>query len=134
MIKFENRFDDYAYILASVELDDSVTELHEGQFVTFKGGKIAIATPTSKKAFIAMGSVRTGRDQVSGRIVKKISILVGPWILSVDTFDAAKTYDDDMTALTVNAEGKLTPVTASEQVVAYAIGKPENGFLRIVSA
>lgn len=134
MIKFENRFDDYAYRVASVELDDSVTELNEGQFVTFKGGKVAKATADSVKAFIAMGSVRKGRDQVSGRIVRKISVLVGPWILSVDTFDAGKSYSNDMTALTVNESGNLTPVTASEKVVAYAIGAPQNGFLRIVSA
>lgn len=134
MIKFENRFDDYAYRVASVELDDSVTELNEGQFVTFKGGKVAKASADSIKAFIAMGSVRKGRDQVSGRIVRKVSVLVGPWILSVDTFDAGKSYSNDMTALTVNESGNLTPVTGSEKVVAYAIGAPQNGFLRIVSA
>ena len=119
MIKFENRFDEYAYRVATFDLDATVTSLSEGQWVTIVGGKLVIATGTTK-AFIAMGSHRAGRDQVAGLPVKKISILVGTFILTTDEFNTSGTYGD-MTPLMITAGGILTPVVtpATDKCVAY---------------
>ena len=133
MIRAENRFDEYSYRVASVDLDPTAT-VEEGQFVTIKAGKLVLADKTSPKAFLAIGSNRKGRNQVAGKIVGKISFLVGDSVVSVSNFDATKVYTDDMTPLTVVA-GNVCPVElATDLVVAYAIGKPQNGFLRIIVA
>lgn len=133
MIKFENRYDEYAYRLANFDLDPTVAILEEGQWVTIKSGKLVVSDGT-QKSFIAMGSKRDGRDQVGGVPVKKIAVLHGKFVLSTDQFDAAGTYGD-MTALKVGAQGKLTPVTAgTDRIEAYSVGAPVEGFLRIISA
>lgn len=132
MIKKENRFDEYAYRVASLPLDESVDTVEEGQWVTVKGGKIVLATGSEPEMFLAIGSKRAGRDQVSGKAIRKISFLVGRVIVSTDQFDMTKTYSADMTALTVK-DGKLVPVTADEKVVATAIGGVNAGYLRIVT-
>lgn len=135
MIKVENRFDDYAYRVSTFPLDPTVSTLEEGQWVTLKGGKLVIATGTEKKAFIAIGSKRVGRDQVAGKIVDKVAVLMGNFVLTVSNFDSMGSYTEDMTALKIKEGGILTPTTGdTDHVVAYAIGKPINGFLRIVSA
>lgn len=135
MIKFENRFDEYAYRIASLPLHESVKTVEEGQWVTIKGGKLVLASSTDVKAFLAIGSKREGRDQVAGKIFEKISFLMGNFMLTVSNFDTAKTYSADMTALKV-VNGNLAPIedAATETTVAYAIGTPINGYLRIVSA
>ena len=153
MINFANRFDEYAYRVASRELDPSVTTLEEGQWVTVNAsGKLVVADGTTK-SFLAIGSKRVGRDQISGVSVKKISYLVGPFELTVTNFDATGTYAN-MTPLVVIADGILSPatpvtVTATtednvttyaiagsmpDKIVAYSMGAPVNGELRIVSA
>ncbi|MCX8074089.1 MAG: hypothetical protein N2749_00685 [Clostridia bacterium] len=132
MIKFENRFDEYAYRLAMFEVDPSVDSIEEGQFVTLKNGKIVLSDGT-KKSFIAMGSMRNGRDQVGGVPVKKIAILHGNYVLSTDQFDPIGTYGD-LTPLTVGPDAKLKPAGASDKVVAYSVTAPVDGFLRIISA
>ena len=133
MIRFENRFDEYAYRVSSLPLAANA-KVEEGQWVTIKDGKVALATSTDKKAFLAMGSNREGRDQVSGKIIRKISFLVGDFMLTVSNFDTGKTYQS-MTPLKV-VNGNLAPVESegTETTVAYALGAPVNGFLRIVSA
>lgn len=135
MIKFENRFDEYAYRVAQFPLDDSITSIEEGTWVTITGGKVVPATVATKKAFIAIGSKRAGRDQISGKITKKISFLSGHFILSVDKFDAAKTYGD-LTPLKIDANSVLTPTVTDDGalVVAYSVGAPVGGYLRIISA
>lgn len=131
MIKFENRFDEYAYRVATLELDPSVETLEEGQFVTVKNDKLVLANKTDKKAFIATGSHRVGRDQIAGKPVKKVAFLVGASILTITNFDARGVYGD-MVPLTVE-NGTVTPVTAeTDLVVAYSFGTPVSGGLRIL--
>lgn len=133
MIRFENRFDEYAYRVASLPLAADA-KVEEGQWVTIKNGEVVLAKSTDKKAFIAIGSNREGRDQVAGKFMRKISFLVGDFMLTVNNFNASKSYTD-MTPLKV-VDGNVEPVenTGTETVVAYALGAPVNGFLRIVSA
>ena len=131
MIRFENRFDEYAYRVASLPVaKDTVVE--EGQWVTLKNGELVLAKKTDKKAFLAIGSNREGRNQVAGTIIAKISFLVGDFMLTVSNFNTGKSYED-MTPLTV-VDGNLEPAEGNDLVVAYALGAPANGFLRIVSA
>lgn len=132
MIRFEGRFDEYSYRVATMPLHETCTEVEEGQFVTIKEGKLALAGADSVKSFIAIGSKRAGRNQVAGKACGNISFLHGNFILSVDQFDKSGTYLDDMTPLAV-ADGILTPATeANATVVAHAIGAPKNGFLKII--
>jgi len=137
MIKFEQRFDANAYRVADGVLSDTVTELNEGQWVTYDAaGELVIADDSAPHAFLAMGSVRPGRDQVAGRPVKKITFLHGPFRLETDQFDAEGTYADTMTPLTLTATGTLTDadLVAGDKVYAYAQGAPVDGFLKIYSA
>ena len=133
MIRFENRFDEYAYRVSSLPLAANA-KVEEGQWVTVKNGEVVLATSTDKKAFIAIGSNREGRDQVAGKFIRKISFLVGDFMLTVSNFNTSKSYSD-MTPLKV-VDGNLAPVESkeTETTVAYALGAPVNGFLRIVSA
>lgn len=133
MIRKEKRFDEYAYRVATMDLDESVTSLEEGQWVTPKAGKLVVATGAEKKAFLSIGSLRAGRDQVSGKATRKVSFLLGAFSLSVSNFDPSGTYSADTTALKIKAGGVLTPVSAdTDKAVAYAIGVPVNGYLRII--
>ena len=134
MIKKENRFDEYSYRVASLPLDPSVERIEEGQWVTIKGGKLVLAGADTKKAFIAIGSKREGRDQVSGKALQKVAFLVGNFMLTVSNIDLEKSYDPDMTPLKVVEGGILAPVEGDETVVAYAIGQPVAGYVRIVNA
>ena len=135
MIKFENRFDEYAYRIAYREIDPSLTSVEEGTWVTINADGKLIAADGTKKAFILIGSRRTGRDTVSGVPVKKLSYLHGVFELSTDKFDVAKTYTE-MTPLVVE-DGIVRPfVDASDKsylIEAYALGAPANGLLRICS-
>lgn len=133
MIRFENRFDEYAYRVASLPLAANA-KVEEGQWVTVEKDEVVLATDSTKKAFLAIGSNREGRDQVAGKFMRKISFLVGDFMLTVNNFDKAKTYES-MTPLKV-VDGDLAPVedAATEITAAYALGAPVNGFLRIVSA
>ena len=131
MIRFENRFDEYAYRVATLPLGDNV-KVEGGRWITIKGGKIVIANKTDAKAFMAIGSNREGRDQVAGKFIKNISFLVGDFMVTVDTFDKTKTYGD-MTPLTA-VDGVLAPAGENETVLAYCLGAPKNGFIRIVNA
>ena len=137
VIKFENRFDEYSYRVATRYIDPSVTRLEEGQWVTLNDqGKVVISDGSSK-SFIATGSKREGRDQVGGRAVQKVSYLHGVFELSVDNFDPAGDYaSNPITPLKVVAGGILAPWNAgdgAEKIEAYAIGQPSGGYLRIFS-
>lgn len=134
MIRKESRFDEYAYRIATIPLDESVERVEEGQWVTInEAGNVIVAGKDTKKAFICIGSKRAGRDKVSGRISRNISFLLGHFVLTVSNFDAAGDYKA-LTPLKLADEGVLTPVTApaTDIVVAYAFGAPKNGYLKII--
>ena len=136
MIKFENRYDSYAYRMASGDVDSSVTALEEGQWVTYNSsGKLVISDGT-KRSFICTASKRDGRDLISGTPVKKAAFLHGVFCLSVSNFDATKTYTE-MCPLKVTTDGILTlwvsGTDSAELIVANAVGAPTDGFLRILS-
>lgn len=134
MIRKESRWDAYAYRVGKFLLDETVEKVEEGQWVTIKGGKVVIADAESKKAFICIGSKREGRDQVSGKVMQKVSFLVGPFAgLKVTNYDTQGEYTD-MVPLCVKAEGILTPAKNNEVIVAYAVGAPVDGHLEIISA
>ena len=138
MIKFENRFDEYAYRVAYRELDNSVTELEEGKWITINDqGKVVISDGT-QKSFLCKTSLRAGRDQISGKSVRKASYYLGVFEVTVTNFDPAETYGA-MTPLCVNADGDLTPYVEGESgqpwlIAAYSLGAPVNGELRICTA
>lgn len=134
MINKENRFDEYCYRCAQLPLDESVERIEEGSFITVKNGKVVPANKDSKKAFICIGSKREGRDQVAGKMFQKISFLVGDFMLSITNFDREASYTEDMTALSVNENGVVTVASEDDKIVAYSMGAPVNGVLRIVSA
>lgn len=135
MIRFENRFDEYAYRIANRAAAASVTNLQDGQWVTLANdGRVEISNGT-KKSFLVLTSRRNGRDNLS--ITDQVSYLHGAFELSVDQFDVNGAYAA-MTPLKVNSTGVLTPwVTGTDNprfIEAYALGAPVEGFLRIVSA
>ena len=140
MIKFEQRFDEYAYRVADEYLDDSVATVEEGQWVTFNEfGKLVIAGADATKAFIAIGSKRAGRNLVGGVPVKKVAFLHGVFRLEVSNFDPAGSYNTTMTPLKIADGGILTPWDSvadagKKPIVAYAKGQPVNGYLKIFSA
>jgi hypothetical protein len=132
MINKENRFDEYSYRIAFRELDPSVTTLEEGQWITLANNKIVISDGT-KKSFLCISSSRPGRDQISGKPVKKSSYLLGAFEISVTNFDPTGTYVD-MTPLVVTTGGILAPFVAGgdvSKIEAYAINAPVAGVLRI---
>jgi hypothetical protein len=135
MIKFENRFDEYAYRIAYREIDSSISTIEEGTWVTVVDGKVVVSDGT-KRSFLCITSKRSGRDQLSGKAVTKAGYLLGNFELTVTNFDATKTYGD-MEPLVVNATGQLRPYVAATDksylIVAYALGTPVSGALRICS-
>ena len=140
MLKKHNRYDEYAYRIATLELDPSVTKLEEGQFVTVnEAGKLVIADGT-KKAFMAIGSKRVGRDQIGGVPVKKVSFLVGQHIQTTSCVDTTQTYKA-MSPLKLKADGVLTladPDKSLEpdpahKIVGYALGAlSADKFLKVI--
>lgn len=132
MINKENRFDEYSYRVAYRQLSSTVTALEEGQWVTIVNGEIVISDGTLK-SFLCTSSNRAGRDQISGKSVKKAAYLLGTFELSVTNFDPAGTYGD-MVPLMVTTGGVLTDAAPGAIVEAYAMGLPVAGVLRICSA
>lgn len=132
MIRFEGRYDEYSYRVANMPLHKSCNTVEEGQFVTIKEGALVLAGKDSKKAFLAIGSKRVGRDQVSGKASGNVSFLHGNSIVMSDQFNTSESYGDDMTPLTV-VNGVVEPsTTETDLIVGYAIGQPVNGFLKIM--
>jgi hypothetical protein len=138
MIKFEDRYDDYAYRVGQDTLADTVTgDLEEGQWVTYDTSGNLVISDGSLKSFLAIGSKRDGRNQVGGVPVKKISYLFGAYGLWTDQVNAEGTYTAAVTPLKVTTGGILTPwasaTDAANLIAAYAIGGlTDDGFLRIV--
>lgn len=137
MIKFQGKYEEYSYRVSNLEIDPSVVSLIEGQWVTKTNGKVTIADGT-KKSFLCITSMRTGRDQLSGKAEKLVAFLHGAFFdIQVDQFDATKTYVE-FTPLKVVANGQLSPwisgTDSAALLVAYSTGAPVNGFLSICSA
>ena len=140
MIRQYGRFDEYAYRTATRDLDPGVSALEEGQWVTINaaGNVIVSVGAVGTKGFLCVGSKRSGRDQVTGKPVQKVSYLNGPFELQVSNYDGGGTYTAPMTPLKVMAGGVLTNwVTGTDKVemlVAWAIGAPStDGYLTIVA-
>ena len=66
---------------------------------------------------MAIGSKRPGRDQVSGKGIRKIAYLFGHYIVATDQFDAAGDYSNSMTPLAVGDGGVLKPAGDTDIVV-----------------
>lgn len=148
MIKFENRFDAYAYREATKVLSSGLiaTNFEEGQWITLDvDGKIEISDG-SKKSFILTTSKRTGRDLVSTNAVQKGTFLLGAYEITVqnnpdsvnDTvFDSGATFAV-MAPLKVTTGGILTTwdvlTDTVDKIVAYvaAPAVAGSGLLRII--
>ena len=131
MIKFHNRYDEYAYRVSTRDLDPSVVELEEGTWVTLNAKGNIIVSDGTQKSFISIASTRTGRDTITPS--GKGGYLMGHAELSVDVFDPAGDYSAPMTPLKV-VNGQLTPwevTDGAHKIEAYSIGAPVDGFLRI---
>lgn len=156
MLKFENRYDSYAYRIASKPLADPTAYLEEGQWVTLNDSGQIVKSDGTKKSFPCLTSKRPGRDNVSTQVNARASYLHGTFELTLvnnpdateDTvFDSAKSYAA-MTPLKVDSEGRVAPWVAPVvteagamtpkndfgiEIVAYALGAPEGNTLRICS-
>lgn len=118
MLRMEARFDEYAYRIAKDNLSNTVTTLEEGQWVTYDAnGELVVAGAASVMAWISIGSKRTGRDQVAGKAIHKISYLLGTFMLETSKYDANGTYSAPVTALKLATGGILTPVTGTKTAV-----------------
>lgn len=148
MIKFENRFDGYAYREATKVLSAAIiaSGFEEGQWITLDSEGKIIVSDGSKKSFIVTTSKREGRDLVSTNPVQKGTFLFGAYEITVknnpdaeaDTcFDSAGVYAV-MDALKVTDGGILTPwesgVDAVNEIVAYVAAPvvAASGELRIL--
>lgn len=133
MIKFNSRYDAYAYRIGWFELKDGVT-LEEGQWVKLDTDNKVVIAETGDKGFLAIGSRRDGRDQVSGKAVKQVAFLHGAFALWTDKVEGSSVAP--MTPLKITTGGKLTTATLpadTGKVVAWALQQKE-GFTQIVSA
>lgn len=145
MIKFENRFNQYAYPVATRDAAAAIVSgsavLDDGTWVTIDSdGKMAVSDGT-KKSFMSLTSNRKGRDNVGNTPVSKVAYLMGVYEVTVantgdtDTvFDSAKTYAA-MTPLCVDG-GKLRPWISGTDttlaVQAYSAGAVVDGNLRVI--
>lgn len=132
-IKKNARYDQYGYRVSG-PLSRTVTELHEGQFLTLNNkGEYVIADGDAKVAWMSTSSKRTGRDQLTGQTHPMVTVLKGKVCnMQIDQFDVAGDYTAPVTKLKLNAEGKLTPSTAgTDTIVAIALGGPKDGFLTV---
>ena len=132
MIKFNSRYDAYAYRIGWFELKNGVT-LEEGQWIKLdEDGKVVIAG-AGDKGFFAIGSKRPGRDQVAGKAVNQVAFLHGAFSVWTDKVTGTV---EPMSALKIGANGILenaTLPTDAGNVVAWALQQKE-GFTQIVSA
>lgn len=136
MIRFEGRYDEYAYRVSTRRASAAIkaaAEFNDGQWVTLNNdGEVVVSDGTSK-SFIATSSKRDGRDNIT--TTGMIAYLMGTYELSTDQFDTTEDYTAAMTPLKVDGDGKLTPwddqADGAEQIEAYSISAPVDGFLRI---
>lgn len=132
MIKFNSRYDAYAYRIGWYDVAEGTT-VEEGQFVKLNAkGQVELASADGI-GFLAIGSNREGRNQVKGKAINKIAFLHGAWAVWSDQVEGVVA---PMDPLKVGDNGKLkkaTLPTDAGKVVAYAL-KQEQGFTQIVSA
>ena len=132
MIKFNSRYDAYAYRIGWFELGDNVT-LEEGQWVKLNEENKVVIAGAGDKGFLAVGSKRKGRDQVAGKAVNQVAFLHGAFSLWTDKVTGTV---DPMSPLKIAADGKLEKATLpgdAGTVVAWAL-QQKDGFTQIVSA
>lgn len=132
MIKFNSRYDAYAYRIGWFELKDGVT-LEEGQWVKLDTDNKVVIAGEGDKGFFAIGSKRPGRDQVSGKAVNQVAFLHGAFALWTDKVEGTV---EPMSPLKIGANGileKATLATDAGKIVAWALQQKE-GFTQIVSA
>lgn len=132
MIKFNSRYDAYAYRIGWFELGEGVT-VEEGQWVKLdSNNKVAIADADGK-GFFAIGSNRVGRNQVAGKAVNQIAFLHGAFSVWTNQVEGSP---EPMSALKIGNKGKLTKATLpadAGKVVAWAL-QQKDGYTQIVSA
>lgn len=132
MLKFNSRYDAYAYRIGWFELKNGVT-LEEGQWVKLDAENKVVIAGEGDKGFLAIGSKRPGRDQVAGKAVNQVAFLHGAF--SVWT-DKVKGTVEPMSPLKIGENGVLEKATLpgdAGKVVAWALQQKE-GFTQIVSA
>lgn len=136
MLKKDNRFDNYAYRVATRDIDPSVTSLYEGSWVTLDAtsGKVRPAAATDKVVFLCTTSERSGRDNVKSQgAFPKAAYYLGPFEVTVANDEVGDTaYDSNgtygyLTPLTIKADsttnqGILTPAGENDAVYAYSCG------------
>lgn len=148
MIKFENRFDAYAYREATKVLSSGIiaSGFEEGQWITLDADGQIVLSDGNMKSFIVTTSKREGRDLVSTNAVQKGTFLLGAYEITVqnnpnsatDTaFDSTATYAV-MDPLKVTTGGILTSwVSGTDTVdkIAAYVAAPAvagSGLLRII--
>ena len=148
MIKFENRFDAYAYREATKVLSSGIiaSGFEEGQWITLDADGQIVLSDGNMKSFIVTTSKREGRDLVSTNAVQKGTFLLGAYEITVqnnpnsatDTaFDSTATYAV-MAPLKVTTGGILTSwVSGTDTVdkIAAYVAAPAvagSGLLRII--
>lgn len=136
MIKFDSRYDAYAYRVGWFDIDDSVDSIEEGQYVKLnENKKIVLAEEGDSAAWMAIGSKRKGRNQVAGKCVKKIAFLHGAYCVSTDQVTGTIS---PMEPLKVGADGKLVKATLpadASKVVAWCLFQDvASGMTKILSA
>lgn len=132
MIKFNSRYDAYAYRIGWFDLAEGVT-VEEGQWVKLnEDNKVAIAD-ADDKGFFAIGSNRIGRNQVAGKAVNQIAFLHGAFSVWTNQVEGSP---EPMSPLKIGSAGKLTKATLpadAGKVVAWAL-QQKDGYTQIVSA
>lgn len=136
MIKFDSRYDAYAYRVGWFDIDDSVAEIEEGQYVKLNDKKkIVLAGDGDSVAWMAIGSKRKGRNQVAGKCVNKIAFLHGAYCVSTNQVTGTIQPMDPMK---VGADGKLVKATLpadASKVVAWCLFQDTTtGMTKILSA
>lgn len=132
MIKFNSRYDAYAYRIGWFELKDGV-DLEEGQWVKLDAENKIVIAGAGEKGFLAIGSKRKGRDQVAGKAVNQVAFLHGAFSLWTDKVAGVAA---PMSPLKIAAGGGLEVATLpadAGKVVAWTL-QQQDGYTQIVSA
>lgn len=131
MLKFDSRYDAYAYRIGWFPVKNGVT-IEEGSWVKLDGNcEVIQAVPGDTKAFMAVGSNRKGRNQIEGKALKNIAFLHGAFAIDTDQVVGALA---PMDPLKIAANGKLEKAvlpTDAGKIVATVL-KQANGFTKIV--
>lgn len=136
MIRFDSRYDAYAYRVGWFDLDDSVESIEEGTYVKLnEDKKIVPAEVGDPVAWLAIGSKRKGRNQIAGKCVKKIAFLHGAYCVHTDQVEGTVA---PMEPLKIAAGGKLQKATLpadAPYVIAWCLFQdPSTGMTKICSA